>query len=89
MQRKNQIKPIIHGGGQEFGLRSGTENVPGIVGFGKAVEIAAAEKKSENILSACRHYKNAALIILSLVFTICSRKVCIDSGLISCSYERI
>ena len=41
-------KPIIHGGGQEFGLRSGTENVPGIVGFGKAVEIAAAEKKSEN-----------------------------------------
>jgi len=43
-----KIKPIIHGGGQEFGLRSGTENVPGIVGFGKAVEIAAAEKKSEN-----------------------------------------
>ncbi|MEP0824948.1 MAG: cysteine desulfurase [Nitrososphaera sp.] len=35
-----EISPIIHGGGQESELRSGTENVPGIVGFGKACEIA-------------------------------------------------
>lgn len=35
-----RITPIIHGGGQERGIRSGTENVPGIVGFGKACEIA-------------------------------------------------
>lgn len=35
-----KILPIIHGGGQELYLRSGTENVPGIVGFGKACELA-------------------------------------------------
>ncbi len=35
-----EISPIIHGGGQERSLRSGTENVPGIVGFGKACELA-------------------------------------------------
>lgn len=36
-----EIAPIIHGGGQESELRSGTENVPGIVGFGRACELAA------------------------------------------------
>ena len=35
-----KILPIIHGGGQERDLRSGTENVSGIVGFGKACELA-------------------------------------------------
>ena len=35
-----RIKPLVAGGGQENGLRSGTENVPGVVGFAKAVELA-------------------------------------------------
>lgn len=42
-----RIQPIIQGGGQERGLRSGTENIPGIVGMGKAAEIAQAEMKTE------------------------------------------
>jgi cysteine desulfurase len=37
-----RIHPFIHGGSQERGRRAGTENVPGIVGLGKAVEIAQA-----------------------------------------------
>ena len=36
--KKKQIKPIIYGGGQEFGFRSGTENIVGIAGFGAAAE---------------------------------------------------
>jgi len=41
------IEPLIHGGGQERGLRSATENVAAIVGLGKAAEIAGAEMTEE------------------------------------------
>ena len=43
------ISSIIKGGGQERNIRSGTLNVPGIVGFGKAVEIAQKEMYQENM----------------------------------------
>jgi cysteine desulfurase len=42
------LEPIIYGGGQEKGLRSGTENVAGVVGLGLALAIADKEKKSNN-----------------------------------------
>jgi cysteine desulfurase len=42
-----RLRPVIIGGGQEQGLRSGTENTPGIVGFGKAAELAKAEMPEE------------------------------------------
>ena len=42
------LAPIILGGGQEMGLRSGTENVPGIAAFGEAVRLALASRE-ENI----------------------------------------
>lgn len=45
---KVRLEPIMHGGGQEKKLRSGTLNVPGIVGFGKAIDIAVNEMESEN-----------------------------------------
>jgi len=48
IKKGTKIQPIIQGGGQERGLRSGTENIPGIVGMGKAAEIAKMEMKSES-----------------------------------------
>jgi cysteine desulfurase len=43
-----RLVPMIDGGGHENGLRSGTLNVPGIVGFGKACEIAQQEMREES-----------------------------------------
>ncbi len=47
VRKGTRIEPQMHGGGQERGLRSGTENVPGIVGFGRAAEILKAEMPAE------------------------------------------
>ena len=44
LDKKVDIQPLLHGGGQERGLRSGTENVAAIVGFGVASEIAVANQ---------------------------------------------
>ncbi|MGB9834583.1 MAG: cysteine desulfurase NifS [bacterium] len=43
MRKGVAIEPLIHGGGQERNLRAGTTNVPGIVGLGKAAELAKKE----------------------------------------------
>lgn len=46
--RYARLQPLIVGGGQERGLRSGTENVAGTVGFAKALEIASEHRKEES-----------------------------------------
>ncbi len=43
VRRKTPLAPVLFGGRQEGGRRTGTENVPGIVGLGKACEIAARD----------------------------------------------
>lgn len=49
-----EIKPLIYGGGQERGLRGGTENVPGITGFASALEIE--KKRNKEKIEKMRDY---------------------------------
>ena len=46
VRKGTRVDPLIHGGKQERGLRAGTENVPAIVGLGKAIEDASANLQS-------------------------------------------
>jgi cysteine desulfurase len=57
------IKPLLLGGGQEYGLRSGTLNVPAIVGFGEACRICAGEmpEEAERISNLRDHFEGRIL----------------------------
>lgn len=48
IRKGTKIEPVLHGGGQEGGLRSSTVNIPAIVGFAKAAGIAKKEMKKES-----------------------------------------
>ncbi|HXW98162.1 MAG TPA: cysteine desulfurase NifS [Methanomicrobiales archaeon] len=48
LRRGTRIDPLIHGGGQEQNRRAGTENLAGIVGLGKAIEMATADIEGHN-----------------------------------------
>jgi cysteine desulfurase len=56
IRKGTNITPFLHGGGQEAGFRSSTENIPGIVGFAKAADLAVQEMKCEAVrLTKLRH----------------------------------
>lgn len=57
-----QLEPILYGGGQEFGLRSGTENVVGIVGFSHALERAVSKRSAEE-----RRFKQLHSLFVSML----------------------
>ncbi len=54
VRRKTKIKQLAFGGGQERKLRPGTENIPGIVGLGRAIELAEEEREKNNSISQLR-----------------------------------
>ncbi|MEM2874389.1 MAG: cysteine desulfurase NifS [Candidatus Nanoarchaeia archaeon] len=47
IKKGTKLQPLLHGGGQEFNIRSGTENIAGIVGFAAAAELAVKEMQTE------------------------------------------
>ena len=58
VDKRLELKPIIHGGGHERGMRSGTENVPAIVGFGAACELAS--RRMEAVAQRTRDLRDRA-----------------------------
>ena len=62
--RAHALEPLQYGGGQERGLRSGTTNVPGIVGFGEACRICSVELEQESVrIADLRDQFEQALLI--------------------------
>ncbi|HEX4602159.1 MAG TPA: cysteine desulfurase family protein, partial [Gemmatimonadales bacterium] len=60
---RHAVEAILHGGGQQFGIRPGTENVPGIIGLGRAVELAVQEQPTfAQRVSALRDELERALL---------------------------
>ena len=71
-----KLTPLSYGGGQENGLRSGTENVPGVIGFAKAVELT-----KEHLNGNRKKYQSYKKILLSELkdYKLINKKHTIDS----------
>ena len=76
-----RLKPLTYGGGQENGLRSGTENVPGVIGFAKAVEIT-----KEHLNGNRKKYATWRKILLSELqgYELINKKHVLDNFIVLC-----
>ena len=81
VSRGIKLRPLSVGGGQENGLRSGTENVPGVIGFAKAASIA-----HEHLNGNRKKYANWRKILLSELgdYTLINKKHTLDSFVVLC-----
>ena len=76
-----KLHPLISGGGQENGLRSGTENVPGVIGFAKAIELA-----KEHLNGNRKKYANWRHILLAELtdYELINKKHMLDNFVVLC-----
>ena len=80
MYRRKGIRlvPLMQGGGQESGLRPGTENVPGIVGFARACELQA--KSRTDFIENCTQIRDVIITAIQEKKVPCSINTCIESS---------
>ncbi len=64
VRRGLRFRPLLRGGHQERGRRAGTENVPGIIGLGKAAELATAHMVENSAVKALRDRLEAAILAM-------------------------
>lgn len=65
MRDKAKVRPLIYGGGQQKGFRSGTENVPGIAGLGVAAELFCKNRSTYvEQMYACKKHLIEGLEVL-------------------------
>lgn len=71
VDKRLSLLPLVDGGGQETGLRSGTENVAGIVGFGVAASLAVSrlEARAEALLAIRLHLEKALAQMGAVLFS--------------------
>lgn len=76
-----RLRPLTVGGGQENGLRSGTENVPGVIGFAKAVELA-----KEHLNGNRKKYASFRKILLDELqgYELINKKHVLDNFIVLC-----
>ena len=76
-----KLQPLTVGGGQEQGLRSGTENVPGVIGFATAIREA-----KEHLNGNRKKYANYKKILLSELknYELVNKKHCLDNFIVLC-----
>ena len=76
-----KLSPIAFGGGQENGLRSGTENVPGVIGFAKAVELA-----KEHLNGNRKKYAELKKLLLANLqgYELINKKHALDNFVVLC-----
>jgi len=77
LDKRVELQPLIAGGGHERGLRSGTENVPAIVGFGVAAELAAQRvaELRERLRLLLRKLESGLVALGATIFAVSSNKL--------------
>ena len=90
VRRNAGLTPFLHGGGQEFGMRSGTENLPGIAGFALAARLSAESLEQETSrLLALRRQLQDGLCQISADVQFAGSSDFFSPGILCCRFPGI